>query len=52
LSLSRAEEQSNIGSSNNIDPMVMELSDDQDKQDDAGPYDWSEVKIRKDYTEQ
>jgi hypothetical protein len=46
LSLSRAEEQSNIGASSNIDPTVMKLSgdhDDQDEQDDVGPPDWSEV---------
>jgi hypothetical protein len=30
----------------------MELNDDQNKQDDAGPYDSSEVDIREDYTEQ
>jgi hypothetical protein len=37
LSLVRAEKQSNI------DLTVMELSDDQDEQDDVGPYDLSEV---------
>jgi hypothetical protein len=37
LSLTRAEEQSNI------DQTVMKLSDNQDEQDDAGPYKWTEV---------
>jgi hypothetical protein len=37
LSLARVEEQSNI------DPTVMKLSDDQDEQDDTGPYDSSKV---------
>jgi hypothetical protein len=48
LSLSRTEEQSNIDGSSNVDPTVMELSDDhddQEKQDDDGPYYWSEVEI-------
>jgi hypothetical protein len=39
LNFDRAEEQSNI------DPTVMELSDDQDEQDDVGPYYSSEVEI-------
>jgi hypothetical protein len=39
LSLARAEKQKNI------DPTVMELSDDQDEQDDTGPYDSSEIEI-------
>jgi hypothetical protein len=43
LSLGRAEEQSNIGGSSNIDRTVMELSDDQDEQDDASPQYWSKV---------
>jgi hypothetical protein len=46
LSLTRAEEQSNI------DQTVMELSDDQDEQDDDGLYDLSEVETGEDYTEQ
>jgi hypothetical protein len=46
LSLARAEEQSNI------DQTVIELSDDQDKQDDAGLYYSSEVGTREDYIEQ
>jgi hypothetical protein len=45
LSLVRAEEQSNN------DSTVMELSDDQDEQDDDGPYDSSEVETGEDYTE-
>jgi hypothetical protein len=49
LSLDRAEEQTNIGDGSNIDPMVMKL---RDEQDDAGPHDWSEVKIGEDCTEQ
>jgi hypothetical protein len=46
LSLVRAEKQSNI------DLTVMELSDDQDEQDDVGPYDLSEVETWEDYIEQ
>jgi hypothetical protein len=48
LSLGRAEKQSNIGGNSNVDPTVMELSDDhddQDEQDDGGPHYWSEVEI-------
>jgi hypothetical protein len=30
----------------------MKLSDDHDEQDDGGPYYWSEVETREDYTEQ
>jgi hypothetical protein len=46
LSLDRAEKQSNI------DPTIIELSDDQDEQDDTGPHDWSEIEIEEDYIEQ
>jgi hypothetical protein len=46
LSLGRTEEQSNIDDNSSVDPTVMELSDDhddQDEQDDGGPYYWSKV---------
>jgi hypothetical protein len=46
LSLGRAEKQSNIDDSSNVDPLVIELSDDhddQDEKDDGGPHYWSEV---------
>jgi hypothetical protein len=46
LSLGRTKEQSNIDGSNSVDPTVMELSDDhddQDEQDDGGPYYWNEI---------
>jgi hypothetical protein len=52
--LGRTEEQSNIDGSSSVDPTVMKLSDDhddQDEQDDGGPYYWSEVETGKDYTE-
>jgi hypothetical protein len=52
LSLGRVEEQNNISGSINIDPTVMELSDDHDEQSDVGPHDWSEVETKEDYTEQ
>jgi hypothetical protein len=55
LSLGRTEEQSNIDDSSSVDPTVMELSDDhndQDGQDDGGPYYCSEVETLEDYTEQ
>jgi hypothetical protein len=31
--------------------MVIELSDDQDEQDDGSPYYWNEVETGEDYTE-
>jgi ABC-type Zn uptake system ZnuABC Zn-binding protein ZnuA len=46
LSLGRAEEQSNIDDSSNVDPTIIELSDyhdDQHEQDDGDPHYWSEV---------
>jgi hypothetical protein len=55
LSLGRAEKQSNIDDSSNVDPLVIELSDDhddQDEKDDGGPHYWSEVETGEDYTEQ
>jgi hypothetical protein len=55
LSLGRAEEQSNIDDSSNIDPTIMELSDDHDdqhEQDDGGPHYWSEVETWENYIEQ
>jgi hypothetical protein len=55
LSLSRTKEKNNINDSSNVDPTVMKLSDDhddQDEQDDGGPYYWSEIETREDYTEQ
>jgi hypothetical protein len=38
LSLGRTEEKSTIGGSSNVDPTTMELSDDQNEQDDRGLY--------------
>jgi hypothetical protein len=53
--LGRTKEQSNIDGSSSVDLTVIELSDDhddQDEQDDGGPYYWSEIEILEDYTEQ
>jgi hypothetical protein len=46
LCLYRTKEQSNIDDNSSVDPTIMKLSDDdQDEQDDGGPYYWSEVEI-------
>jgi hypothetical protein len=52
LSLSRTEEQSTVGGSSNVDPTLMKLSDNQDEQDDCGPYYWTEVETEENYTKQ
>jgi hypothetical protein len=53
--IGRIEEQNNINGRNNVDPTIMELSDDhddQDEQDDGGPYYSNEEETWQDYTEQ
>jgi hypothetical protein len=53
--IGNTEEENNIDGRSSVDPMVMELSeghDDQDEQDDGGPYYSSEEETREDYTEQ
>jgi hypothetical protein len=60
LSLGRTKEQSTIDDSNTVDltaseiilTPIMEYSDDKDEKDDCDPRNWSEVKIKEDYTEQ
>jgi hypothetical protein len=50
--IGRTEEQNNIDGRSSVDPTIMELSDDQDEQDDGGPYYSNEEKTGEDYTEQ
>jgi hypothetical protein len=52
--IGRTEKENNIDDRSSVDPMIMELSDghdDQDEQDDGGPYYSSEEETREDYTE-
>jgi hypothetical protein len=53
--IGRIEEENNIIGRSSVNPTVMKLSDghdDQDEQDDGGPYYSSEEEIREDYIEQ
>jgi hypothetical protein len=53
--IGRTEEQNNIDGRSSVDPMIMKLSDDhddQDEQDDGGPYYSKEKETGEDYTEQ
>jgi hypothetical protein len=53
--ISRTEKQNNIDGRSSVDPTIMELSDyhdDQDEQDDGGPYYSNKEETGEDYTEQ
>jgi hypothetical protein len=53
--IGRTEVENNIDCRSSVDPTIMKLSDghdDQDEQDDGGPYYSSEEETGEDYTEQ